>query len=219
MYLHDSLVCQANMLKRTRAHLQNFEDQARDVGEALRLHRLAWEKAEKKEEELWIAFLVVQYDLEKKDWIYRERHDFIKKLEAKNKGLQEMIVSLTEELSTTGESMKASEEWAIDLEKIATALHEDLSSTWEKSSEVDELREERMKLITRCGELEKLFIEKQSESARFHPRCWRKLRTTIWPRRNFKKRSSSAPWMSILEASTSVFIRLESWTRTLMWLV
>ena len=61
---------------------------------------------------------------------------------------------MTEELCTARESMKASEERVVDLEKIAIALHEDLSSAQEKSSEVDELREEQEKLIARCGELE-----------------------------------------------------------------
>ena len=89
----------------------------------------------------------MQYEKEKKDRIYRERHDFIEKLEAKNKGLREMIVSLTEELSMAGASVKASEERVADLEKIMAMLHEDLSSAREKLSEVDELRGKQTKLI------------------------------------------------------------------------
>ena len=81
MYLHDTLVCQANMLKRNRACLKEFEDQACDVGEALRQQRVALERAKKKEEELRIVLLVAQYDLEKKGWVYLERHNLIKKLE------------------------------------------------------------------------------------------------------------------------------------------
>ena len=123
-------------------HLRIIEDQARDVGEVLRQHRVAREKAEKKEEELRTTLLTAQFDIEKKDQIYRERHDFIEKLGAQNKGLRETIASLTEDLSMAHESVKASEERVADLEKIATALRKDLSSAWEKLSEVDELKGE-----------------------------------------------------------------------------
>ena len=85
--------------------------------------------------------------MEKKDRIYRKSHDFIEKLETKNKGLQEMIVSLTEELSMAEASMKASKERVANLEKIMVVLREDLSSAQEKSSEVDELKGEWAKLI------------------------------------------------------------------------
>ena len=74
---------------------------------------------------------VAQYDLEKKYRIYRERHDFIEKLEAKNKGLRETIASLTEELDMSQESTKASEGWVVDLEGIMKSLHEELSSAQE----------------------------------------------------------------------------------------
>ena len=52
------------------------------------------------------------------------------------------------------ESLKASEEWVADLEKTVAVLHKDVSLAQERSSEVDELQEERVKLITQCGELE-----------------------------------------------------------------
>ena len=42
----------------------------------------------------------------------------------------------------------------VDLEKTAAILCADLSLAQERSSEVDELREEWVKLITQCGELE-----------------------------------------------------------------
>ena len=61
---------------------------------------------------------------------------------------------MIEELYTARELMKASEEQMADLEKTATVLHEDLSSAQEKTSKVDELKEERARLIARCGELE-----------------------------------------------------------------
>ena len=63
---------------------------------------------------------------------------------------------MTEELSTARESVKETEEWVADLEKIETTLCEDLSLAWEKSSEVDGLKEERTKLIARYGELEEV---------------------------------------------------------------
>ena len=54
---------------------------------------------------------------------------------------------MTEELDVAYESLKAFEEWMANLEKTAVMLHEDLSLARERSSEVDELREERVKLI------------------------------------------------------------------------
>ena len=57
MYMYDTLVFQADALKRNHACLKVFEDQARDASEVLWQHRVAREKAEKKEEELRIALL------------------------------------------------------------------------------------------------------------------------------------------------------------------
>ena len=91
--------------------------------------------------------------MEKKDQTCLERYNHVEKLNAQNKSLRVVIGSMTEELCTAHESMKASEERVSDLEKAAATLQEDLSSAREKSSEVDELREERAKLIARCGEL------------------------------------------------------------------
>ena len=61
MHLHDTIVCQANMLKKNRMCLQDFEDQAQDATEALRKYRLCRKEVEKKEqllqselEEAWI---------------------------------------------------------------------------------------------------------------------------------------------------------------------
>ena len=70
----------------------------------------------------------MQYDIEKKDQIYRKRHDFIEKLGAQNKGLRETIISMIEELSVAHKLVKATKERIVDLEKIATMLHKDLSS-------------------------------------------------------------------------------------------
>ena len=50
MHLHDTMVCQANMLKKNHACLQDFEDQTCDATEALQKYRLYHGEAKKKEQ-------------------------------------------------------------------------------------------------------------------------------------------------------------------------
>ena len=97
-------------------------------------------------------------------------------MDIKSKGLRETIGLMTEELGATHESMKASEEWVVDLEKIAIVLHEDLSSTQEKSSKVDELKEEWAKLIARCSELEEAVRRKAKHVYEVPPEVMKKVK-------------------------------------------
>ena len=60
-------MCQASSLTKSHAHVRDLEDQARDVGKALRQYRYAWERAEKSTEELHVALDAAQEDLRKKD--------------------------------------------------------------------------------------------------------------------------------------------------------
>ena len=87
LYLEDSLVCQANLLSKKRACIRDLEDQARDVGEALRQQRSAWKRAEKMEEELRAVLMPAQHEIRKKRQFCVERLNLSKKKDAQNKRL------------------------------------------------------------------------------------------------------------------------------------
>ena len=90
---------QVNILKKNRAHLRDFEDQACDATEALQKYRLCHEEGQKKEEELWSKLEVAWKEIEKWQRVNVERHNFIKRLDITNRVLRETIASLTEEIS------------------------------------------------------------------------------------------------------------------------
>ena len=93
---------------------------------------------------------------------------------------------MTEELSVARESIKATEEWVADLEKIVTMLREHLSSTREKSSEVDELKEEQAKLIARCGELEEAMRQEVERVREIPPKVIKKVKDDYLTSKEFQ---------------------------------
>ena len=103
-------MCQANSLTKSQAHIRDLEDQAWDVGEALRQHRCARERAEKMEEELRAMLKATQHDIRKKEKFCIERYDFSQKMSAQNKDLRALIGSMIEELGMARRSYEASEE-------------------------------------------------------------------------------------------------------------
>ena len=131
MQLHDTVVSQANLLKKNRSCLRDFEDQACDTGEALRKYRLYHEEGQKKEEELRSELKGARGKVAKWQRVNLERHNFIENLDLQNRGLQGHIASLIEELSMARESVKASEGRVVDLEEEVKTLYEELSSTRE----------------------------------------------------------------------------------------
>ena len=74
------------------------------------------------------------------------------------------------------ESLLVSEGQMADLEKTAAILHVDLSLAQERSSEVDGLREEQAKLITRCGELEEEVRQGAARACEIPPEVVKKIK-------------------------------------------
>ena len=65
MHLHDTIVCQAKMLKKNHMRLQDFEDQTCNTSEALWKYRLCREEGQKREEELRSELKGAQNEVEK----------------------------------------------------------------------------------------------------------------------------------------------------------
>ena len=87
MQLHDTIACQAKMLKKNRAYLRDFEDQTRNATEALRKYRLCREEDQKREEELWSELEGVWNEVEKWQRIQLENHKLIERMDVKYKSL------------------------------------------------------------------------------------------------------------------------------------
>ena len=147
-------MCQTSSLAKSRVHVRDLEDQARDTAEAIRQHRCARERAEKSAEELRIALDAAQEDLRKKDRFYVEWYDFSQKMSVQNKDLWALISSMTEELGMAHRSYEVTKERAVKLEKTVASLQGELALAREKLSEVDRLRAERARLSALCDELE-----------------------------------------------------------------
>ena len=143
MQLHDTIVCQAKMLKKNCVRLQNFEDQTHDTAEALQKYRLCHEEGQKREEELRSELEGVQNEVEKWQRVQLENHKLIERMDIKYKSLRETIASLIEVLGTFHESVKTSEDRVAGLEEIMKMLCEELSSTQKRLSEVEILEEEK----------------------------------------------------------------------------
>ena len=91
------------------------------------------------EKELRAVLTAAQHDIAKKEQFCLERYNLSEKLDIQNKNLWATIGSMTKELGMAHESLKASEKWVADLEKIVSMLQEDLSSARERSSKADGL--------------------------------------------------------------------------------
>ena len=95
----------------------------------------------------------------KKNWgVLLRNHELLEKNELKNKGLQERIIILDEELEATRQLAKVSEEQMANLRETTKKLSKELSLIKGKSSEVEKLleenKEEKAMLVARCDQLE-----------------------------------------------------------------
>ena len=97
MHLYDTIVCQEKMLKKNRACLREHEDRNRDTVDVLQRLRLCFEESEKRREELQSKLKDARKDVEKKEKAILENYQLAEKMEVKNNGLRENLITLTKE--------------------------------------------------------------------------------------------------------------------------
>ena len=160
------------MLKKNHTHLQDHEDRNRDAVDVLRRLRLCFKESQKTGEWLWSELEEARKDVGKKERALLENHQLMERMQARNDGLRENLITLTEEFDAFKESAKMTKMQSADLQRRVNELTEELLLAQEKSSEVDkfleENKEEKTKLLNRCDELESE-VRLQAERARKVP--------------------------------------------------
>ena len=89
MHLHDTILSQSKLLKKSYASIRNYENQTRDAAEALKKLKLYHEEGLKREDEVWSKIKESQATVEKNWGVLLRNHELLERNELKNKGLQE----------------------------------------------------------------------------------------------------------------------------------
>ena len=93
MYLHDTIVSYLRQLKKSHASIRNFDDQVRNVNEALRKMRLRYEDCQKREDELRFDLKRAQEAKEKARGSLLRYHELLERFEIKNKDLRAKLAA------------------------------------------------------------------------------------------------------------------------------